>query len=319
MNNNACLGVDTSNYTTSVAIYSGKDDILKEVRKPLTVKSGSRGLRQSEALFQHLKSLPDVLSNLFSNEQKNFRLSCVGVSTAPRDDPNSYMPCFLAGESVGNAIALSHDIPMYKFSHQSGHIAAAIYGSGKHELLEKEFFAWHLSGGTSELVLVKPSADKIICQKRIGGSLDISAGQIIDRIGVKLGIHFPCGAELDKLSKSYYKNIIPARLWSDGTEISFSGLENKAMELIKNNANHNYIAKYLFTSIADLIIKSTVAVTKLYRPMPVLCCGGVMSNSLIRTVLSDAFEAVFAPNNYSIDNAMGIAYLAYLKDNAKYS
>ena len=93
-------GIDTSNYTTSVAVFDGEHIIQN--KKLLTVKKGERGLRQSDALFQHTVNLPVLISKLKS-EIGDADIEAFGVSNRPRNIEGSYMPCFLAGESAAEA------------------------------------------------------------------------------------------------------------------------------------------------------------------------------------------------------------------------
>ena len=182
------LGIDTSNYTTSLAIVSDKGEILADERRALRVKAGEKGLRQSEALFQHLENLPALSGKLF--EVYRQQIKAIAVSNKPRPAPGSYMPVFLAGLRFAQVISQALGVPLYCFSHQEGHIRACLHN--KDSVNYGRFLAWHLSGGTSELLLVENGQIEIV-----GGSKDISFGQLLDRIGVVLGLGFPCGAELD--------------------------------------------------------------------------------------------------------------------------
>ena len=189
------LGLDTSNYTTSAAVFGG--GTAENRGKLLTVPEGALGLRQSDALFQHVKRLPELLEKLLG-EGKD--IQAVGASTRPRAVEGSYMPCFRAGESLGQSLAAVLEVPFFAVSHQQGHLAAAAWSAGRMELLDAPFLAWHLSGGTTELLHVEPEGANVRA-RRIGGTTDISAGQLIDRTGVLLGLTFPAGRALDELSR----------------------------------------------------------------------------------------------------------------------
>ena len=113
----AVLGLDTSNYTTSLAVFDGREGI--NVGKLLAVRPGELGLRQSEALFQHIRQLPQLMRELEQSGQlKN--IIAVGASTRPRAVEGSYMPCFLAGASQGEGLASALGVPFYENSHQQG-------------------------------------------------------------------------------------------------------------------------------------------------------------------------------------------------------
>ena len=192
-----CLGFDTSNYTSSVAAFDGSGG--ENLSRLLPVKAGELGLRQSEALFSHIKRLPELSDRLFAHIDPA-EIRAVGVSTRPRAVEGSYMPCFLAGECQAKVLAAALHLPVYEFSHQQGHIAAVLWSAGRLDLLGSDFLAWHLSGGTTELLYVRSSASGDLDCTRIGGSTDISAGQLIDRTGQLLGLDFPSGRALDRLA-----------------------------------------------------------------------------------------------------------------------
>lgn len=300
------LGIDTSNYTTSVAAYR-PDGTGQNVGKLLTVPEGGMGLRQSDALFQHVKRLPDRIQALREAGWLEEPITAVGASTRPRSVEGSYMPCFLAGESQGRSLAAALDVPFYGFSHQEGHLAAACWSAGRMELLEQPFLAWHLSGGTTELLLVEPKG-RSVSASCIGGTTDLSAGQLIDRTGRLLGIPFPAGKGMDALSQaSSDREWFPVKV-DAALRFSFSGMENKAKELIQRHREPCDIAHFILLTIAETVRRVTDQAMSRYPGLPVFCSGGVASNSLLRTAMPDA---VFAEPQYSTDNAMGIAILTH--------
>ncbi len=298
-----CLGIDTSNYTTSAAVYR-EDGTGRNSSRLLDVEKGGVGLRQSDALFQHVKRLPERFSDL---REAGFltEITAVGASTQPRAVEGSYMPCFLAGTSQGQVLADTLQVPFYGFSHQQGHIAAACWSAGRLELLDEPILAWHLSGGTTELLMVVPEKGNVRAA-RIGGTTDLAAGQLIDRTGKLLQLDFPAGKALDRLAgQTEEKERFRVRL--DGLNFSLSGVENKAQKLVEKGKEPAAVARYVLLTIASLIRRATDKAKMLYPGLPVLCSGGVASNSILRSFL---YDAVFAAPEFSTDNAMGIAILA---------
>ncbi len=289
------LGFDTSNYTTSVALYG---QVKNNISRLLPVKEGSLGLRQSDAVFAHTIALPELTETLLADFTGE--ITSVGVSIFPRRAAGSYMPCFKVGELVARSIAASRKVPCYTFSHQEGHLASAIVSTGNEELFKREFLAWHLSGGTTELLYVKPNLE--IC--KIGGTSDISAGQLIDRCGVMLGLKFPAGRELDKMAvlKDTYK------IKLNGLNFSLSGMENKANEW---KGEKEELAGFVLGSVADAICRVTKSAKTEYGNIPVLVTGGVAGSRIVREKMADA---IFCEPRFSSDNALGIAALAYLKE-----
>lgn len=303
------LGFDTSNYTTSLAMFDGKN--IFQQKKLLAVRHGERGLRQSEAVFQHTVNMPNLVNELdFDNEDIN----AVGVSTRPRNIEGSYMPCFTVGINVATAVSKFTSSKLYTTSHQVGHILAALYSVGKLELVNEEFIAFHLSGGTTEALLVKSDKDEIIKAEIIAQSIDLKAGQAIDRTGVLLGLTFPCGREIDALSQKSDENykIKPSM---KGFDCSLSGVENKVKAMIESGERREDTAKFVLTYISSTLEKMTELIIKKYGNLPLVYAGGVMSNSFIKSNILNKFDnAYFAKPEFSCDNAAGIAIYAYLKD-----
>ena len=216
------LGFDTSNYTTSVAISDGVGG--KNCSRLLDVRPGELGLRQSDALFAHVKRLPELARALFA-EYPGAEITAIGASTRPRAVEGSYMPCFLAGQSTAETMAAALGVPFHAVSHQQGHVAAALWSAGRMELMDTPHLAWHLSGGTTELLLITPEGKNVRAEK-LGGTSDISAGQLIDRTGKLLGLQFPAGKALDALSRKV-DAAEDFRVKVNGLTFSFSGLQNK--------------------------------------------------------------------------------------------
>ena len=298
----AALGIDTSNYTTSAAVCRA-DGTGANAGKLLAVKEGELGLRQSEALFQHVKALPERFHEL---EQQGLLkdIAAVGASTQPRAVEGSYMPCFLAGASQGETLAAALGVPFYGFSHQQGHVAAACWSAGRLDLLDGPMLAWHLSGGTTELLLVVPQGSSVRCG-RIGGTTDISAGQLIDRAGQQMKVPFPSGKTLDKMAQ-YSDKEDCFRVKLQELEFSLSGVENKVKDMVSAHMLTSDIARFTLLTIASAVERTTRAALRQYPGLPVLCSGGVASNSLLRQRMPGA---IFAQPAYSTDNAMGTAVL----------
>lgn len=296
-----CLAFDTSNYTTSSAFFDGTGGC--SANRLLPVPQGSLGLRQSEALFCHVRALPEIFEQL---DLTGHTVSAVGASDAPRETEGSYMPCFLAGLSQAKVLARTLGVPCYTFSHQQGHIAAAAWSSGHLELLDRPMLAWHLSGGTTELLYVRPRGSAVGCEI-IGGTADVSAGQLIDRTGVLLGLPFPCGKQLDALSaESAVDERFDPKL--DGLRFSLSGVEHQMKKRAEAGWSPEDLARFSLGSVAHTVRRVTEKALRQYGDLPVLFSGGVASNSLLRAVMAGG---VFAEPRFSTDNAMGTAILTY--------
>lgn len=296
------LGIDTSNYTTSCAIYDTDTNTVIQKKKLLPVAEGCLGLRQSDAVFHHTVQLPVLLGELF--DKFSGKIEAVGVSDAPLRAEGSYMPCFLAGVSAATAIAVSSDIPLRKFSHQQGHLMAALYSSEKDELLGNTFLAFHVSGGTTQCLLV----DEKLNTELISASLDLKAGQAVDRLGVLLGFPFPAGKYVDELAcKSDREFKCNIRL-KDGC-CSLSGLENQYRRMFDNGESNEDISRFCLEYITAALYKMSLYALEKYGDMPIIFSGGVMSSRFIRDRLTAKLNAYFAAPEFSSDNAAGIAIL----------
>lgn len=311
------IGIDTSNYTTSCALFDARDRrFLSNVKRLLKVAEGGRGLRQSDAVFAHVKNLPEVVTEAL-RELDPSELRAVGVSVSPRDADGSYMPCFLSGEAAASALSAGAKKPLCRFSHQAGHIMAAVWSSGAMELLRDDFIAFHVSGGTTELLLVSPrqGGDGLkLDVKKLGGTLDLNAGQAIDRSGVRMGLDFPCGPALEKLALegiSAGKRFERSGVSVKGCCCNLSGLENKVVGMLEKGADKSVCAGYIFDFIGRTLTSLTENAISENGRLPLLYAGGVMSNSIIKDMISRRFpDAKFAEPMFSSDNAAGTALLA---------
>ncbi|KRQ86831.1 tRNA N6-adenosine threonylcarbamoyltransferase [Caloramator mitchellensis] len=297
------LGIDTSNYTTSIAVVD-ENGIIYDKRKILDVKRGEKGLRQSEALFQHVNNLPDILDEININD-----IAAVCVSVKPRPQDNSYMPVFIAGERFAKVISISKSIPLFLTTHQEGHIESALQSISFNY---NDFIALHLSGGTSEVLMVKKYLDYKI--ELIGGTRDISFGQFIDRLGVELGINFPCGRTMDDLALSAPKKDlrIPSRV--DGYYFNLSGQETNGLNMIKNGYNQEEISFAAMMCVAKTLEKLINNLINDFN-LPIILIGGVSSSNFLKKYFKGKFEGrlFFSESNYATDNAVGVAYIGLRK------
>ena len=325
------VGFDTSNYTTSAAVCThdenGRLTVVANLKAPLPVAEGARGLRQSDAVFAHVKNLPAVTAQLREVlAEGGYRPVAVGYSATPRDAEGSYMPCFLTGGVAAKAFAAGANIPVYPFSHQSGHITAALYSSGalfEDGFIHKPFMAFHVSGGTTEAVVAHPRLGGFDVEL-IGGSADLHAGQVIDRVGVLMGLDFPCGRAMEELAASYLTANGIDRIKGlsvcvrDGV-CHLSGVENQAQKLWKDTGDCGHVSAFTLSFIGKTLRRMTDQLQEKmlarYGYLPVVYAGGVMSNHLIRPVLSDKvrWKTYFSQPAYSADNAAGVSILCAQK------
>lgn len=309
------LGIDTSNYTTSVCLYDNVTDTVVQKRKLLPVSKGELGLRQSDAVFHHTQQLPLLIEELFNECDCDVAdIKAIGASFTPRKMQGSYMPCFTVGSGVARILSATLNIPLYELSHQQGHIAAALYSTKQLDLLNKRFLAFHVSGGTTDALLVNDEmADDVLPVKLVGKTLDLNAGQLVDRVGLMLSCSFPCGKELEQLALRCDR-VVKAKPTVKSTDCCLSGVENICKKAIDNGEDNTYVSALCLKYIEESLYKMTVNILEIYGDMPVVFAGGVMSNSIIRNNLTSKLSCTFCEPQYSTDNACGIAVLTSILD-----
>ena len=306
------LGIDTSNYATSLAVFdTNAGEVVCDCKKFLPVKPGQMGLRQSDALFHHTCALPPMLAEL-GNRVDLTRVEAVGVSAKPRPVEGSYMPCFLAGVNAASAFALARNLPLLQTTHQQGHIAAALFATGEISLFTQEVLVFHVSGGTTDLLLCQ-GADAIV---PLGTSSDLYAGQAVDRLGVKLGFPFPAGTYVSEQAAQCPDKIRP-KVSVRGMECSLSGLENQCARLLQEGKAAAYVCKYCLLCIGETLVRMADAALREHPGLPVVFAGGVMSSELIKTYVMHLVPgAHFVPGKFASDNAIGISVLAAKENQA---
>lgn len=304
------IGIDTSNYTTSCAFCNENGKIIENFKILLPVKNGENGLRQSDAVFFHIRNLQSI-AEMIKERSKSYTVEAIGYSAYPRDCEGSYMPCFLVGQALGQMLSAILSVNAYPFSHQAGHIKAAIYSSGATD--DEDFIAFHVSGGTTEIVYVKKDENSYKINL-IGGSVDLHAGQAIDRIGVSMGLKFPCGKELEALAIQNKEKIPNCKICVSGYNCNLSGLENLASNLYKKTDDKALTSAFVLEFIGKTIIKLSENLRNEYPNTKIVYAGGVMSNSIIKNKIKKSFDNVyFAMPEFSTDNGAGISLLAYEK------
>ena len=306
------LGIDTSNYTTSVALYDSATGLISQQKMLLPVRAGQLGLRQSDAVFHHTAQLHTLFARLMSDVDPR-EIAAIGASTRPRPIDGSYMPCFTVGENTAKILSSALRVPLFEFSHQEGHIAAALYSSKRDDLFDREFLAFHVSGGTTEAVIAKGEGFGFSVEPA-AKTLDLNAGQAVDRVGLMLGLRFPCGMGLERLAAQNTERI-KVRATLKGCDCCLSGVENRCQKLIKEGRSSEYVAAFCLESIRVTLAAMTDAVFETHGVMPVVYAGGVMSNKIIKNSFEEKYNAVFAEPVFSSDNSAGIAYLCFRKYN----
>lgn len=303
------LGFDTSCYTTSAAAVNERGEVVAASRLLLPVAGGQRGLRQSEAVFAHVRQMPQVMDELRRQlDGKDARIAAVCASATPRDGADSYMPVFTVGLGHARVVADALNVPLYETSHQRGHIAAGWIG---HSSIPDAYVALHISGGTTELLGCRGGA-----LHQLGGSADLHAGQLVDRVGVALGLPFPAGPALERLAFGQEaQSLLPVSMEKGGLVCHLSGVETRAQQWIAQGAmSPEQIAAEVFDVLSRTVSRLLVAACEAEQTGCAMVVGGVASSSLLREALSRrlqkqrrAIKLFFGQPQYSADNAAGVA------------
>ncbi|MBQ3706257.1 MAG: hypothetical protein II888_07355 [Clostridia bacterium] len=306
----AVVGLDTSNYRTSLAAVSLEGDILLNLRELLPVAQGERGLRQSDALYAHLKQMKRMEAPLREALQ-GWKIAAVCASTRPRDRLDSYMPVFEAGETAGRLMAAAEEVPFFATDHQHGHLRAALRGTALEG--EKSFLALHLSGGTTDLLFARE--DGIT---ELGSSLDLHAGQLMDRVGVAMGCSFPAGPEMEKLAeKGNSQGRLGCAMEPGDLSCHLSGAEAQAMRLLRTGeAAPEDLSREVFDLLARTVSRMLIAGAGVTGCCSALVCGGIASSRLFRQMLTERagkrdlrLRIHFGDPGLSGDNAVGAALI----------
>lgn len=307
------IGLDTSCYTTSAAAVTEDGQVIASCRKLLPVAEGERGLRQSEAVFIHVRQLPERMEEL-AQKITGMEIAAVCVSRRPRDDDESYMPVFQVGDAQGRALAAMLGVPCFASTHQRGHVAAASVDSG---IAPGDLLAVHLSGGTTELLCLQGDALTLL-----GGTLDLHAGQFVDRTGVALGLPFPAGPYLEELAvQGHAEARLPVSMTDGDLHCHFSGAESQVQRWIKADAlPPEDIAREVYDLLARTICRLVVAGAEKTGVRQVLIAGGVASSKLFRELVTQRIRkkdaelrVCFGRPEFSGDNAVGTALIGAQK------
>lgn len=303
------LGIDTSNYASSIAVIDyEKNEVLLNEKQFLPVKQGECGLRQQDAVFSHIKNLIDMLE-LVHNKFDLSRVQAVGVSVKPTNEEGSYMPCFLVGKLLSQMVKAVKDIPVIQTTHQDGHLNSALFSLNNESLYSQKIIVFHVSGGTTDMILV----DNGNIVETVGSSNDLFAGQAVDRLGVKLGFPFPAGVYVSQLAQQCSETIKP-KVSVKGLSCNLSGLQNQCEKLIADGRDNSYVCKYCLSFIARTLIKMAENARKEFGNLPIVFVGGVMSSGTIKEIVQENMDnTYFVQPVFSSDNAIGTAAVAARK------
>ena len=301
----AFLAFDTSCYTTSVALVAG-GEVARDARSMLVVPLGGRGLRQSEAVFQHIRNFEPLFSDFTT---QGYTIHAVGYSAKPCPRDDSYMPVFCVGQSFGLSIAATLGVQAYALTHQHGHIYAGLIGN---DIADGQLIALHVSGGTLDILRVRIEDGIVTEISPLGGTADITCGQLIDRVGVAAGLGFPAGREMEQM---YTANDVKFSVHVEGLSANLSGAETQALRMLEAGCDKAQVCSGIIDAAAETLVRLTANTVANVGIKRFLSTGGVICNGVIRQRLEAACgeieaQATFAQKEYCGDNACGLALAA---------
>lgn len=304
------MGIDTSAYTTSLAIVNQHEKLIYDRRLPLPVGQGQIGMRQSDAVFAHIRNITQMMEEEPFCHNRN-SLCAVASSAKPRPVEGSYMPVFKVSEAFGLFLAKTAGLLHFSSTHQEGHIIAGLWSAG---LTRGRYLVIHLSGGTTEILAVNETEPGYLEIEHKGGTNDLNAGQFIDRLGQAMGLNFPAGPQLEELACKAGTELPCLPVAVKNGEISFSGPASHAVRLLEKGCCRENLARAIEICVADSLsaaVKSTASNPNDYTAL--LAVGGVTANFKIRSRMKEKlaeWKIFYAEPTYASDNAVGLAVQA---------
>ena len=313
------LGIESSCDDTSAAIIQGKK-ILSNVVSTQKIHQNYGGVVPELASRAHLQNIVPVIHQAIQKANINKKaIDAISFTRGP-----GLLGSLLVGTSFAKSLSMSLNIPLIEVNHMQGHIFAHFIEDELNNNISFPFICLTVSGGHTQIVKVSNYFEMEV----LGETLDDAAGEAFDKIGKLIGLEYPAGPMIDKLSKEGNPNKFRFPLPKlDGIKFSFSGIKTSVLyflqkELAKNpnfiKLNQNDIcASVQKTIIAALIDKLKLAIQKT-GIKNVAIAGGVSANLELRKEIkkleSELACKTFIPKfEYTTDNAAMIAVVGSIK------
>ena len=309
------LAIETSCDDTSIAVMRN-NAVLSNIVSSQQIHELFGGVVPELASREHDKLIVPVLSEALHKSKISLnQIDVIAYTRGP-----GLLGSLLVGSSFAKSLSLSLNIPLVEINHMHAHILS-IFIEDNVDKPEFPFIALTVSGGHTQLVLVESP----IKFTEIGTTLDDAAGEAFDKSGKILGLDYPAGPTIDKISKQGDPNrFVFTKPKVKDLNFSFSGLKtnfknfinSKSEDFIKNNINH--LCASLQHTIVEILIEKVLNAQKIHVINDFVVCGGVSANSYLRQKLLDLKDShdikSYLPNVcYSTDNAAMIGVNAYYK------
>ena len=313
------LGIESSCDDTAAAVISDYD-ILSNVVASQSIHELYGGVVPELASREHQKLiLPVVKKTLEEAKINTSDLSAIAFTNGP-----GLVGSLMVGTSFAKSMALALNIPLIAVNHMQAHILAHFINDPGNKNPDFPFLALTISGGHTQIVRV----DSYFEMVELGKTLDDAVGEAFDKSGKVIGLKYPAGPEIDKLSKKGDpKKFSFTKPKVNGLNFSFSGLKtnflnfiNKQVRINENfiQENLNDICASLQNVIVEILMEKIIMASKQTGINTIVICGGVSANSEIRDRLkvnSGKYNwNVHIPKiSYTTDNAAMIAITGQLK------
>ena len=304
------LGIDTSCDDTSCSIVKDGATVLSNVVSTQPVHSEYGGVVPELASRDHIKNIiPVVRDALNQAKTKLSEIDGIGITYGP-GLPGS----LFVGLSFAKSLAISLEIPFVGINHIEGHIFSLFIDNG----MQPPFIGLVVSGGHTELILVKEKGR----YRYLGTTLDDAAGEAFDKVARLLGLKYPGGPEIERISsRGDPQGVKFPRAEVPGYDFSFSGLKTAVLyylrdERIKPKAKNSDIAASFQEAVVDSLISKIRRAVENMGVRRVGIAGGVACNSRLRTKMyelsqKEAIEVYFPAKEFCTDNGAMIACCAH--------
>lgn len=314
MHDSLILGIETSCDETAAALFRGPK-MIHHITATQLVHTSYGGVVPEYASREHNKLLGPVIRGVL--EQAELTLTDVqgiAVTQGP-----GLAGSLLVGLSYAKGLALGLGLPLYGVNHIEGHIFSNFIGM---EELPTPFLCLLVSGGHTQLIHVENTRD----YKLIGQTRDDAAGEAFDKVARLLGIGYPGGPLIDKMSKEGDSGFhhFPRSSFKDSYDFSFSGLKTNVLQYISKQ-NSTFIKAHLADiaasfqeAVVDVLSRQTIQAAQDLGHERIVLAGGVAANSRLRERMVELADennrTLYQPDmRYCTDNAAMIAYMGYWK------
>ena len=317
------LGIESSCDDTAAAVISNSV-ILSDIVASQSIHELYGGVVPELASREHQKLILPVVKKALEKAKINTSdLSAIAFTNGP-----GLIGSLMVGTSFAKSMSLALKIPLISVNHMKAHILAHFIEDPENSNPSFPFLALTISGGHTQIVKVNSYFD----MHELGKTLDDAAGEAFDKSGKVIGLKYPAGPQIDKLSKTGDPNKYSfTKPKVNGLNFSFSGLKtnflnfiNKETRLdesfIKNNLNS--ICASLQKVIVEILMDKLAMASKQTGIKTIVICGGVSANSKIRSELNHnskkyGWKMHIPKLSYTTDNAAMIAITGQLKFESK--